>query len=85
MQGSAQCIVDKCQLEDAAELPQEMLLPRRSKLCDLMQVLADAMMVIKLQYIIVPNQHIVLFFLSFCLFAITRAAPAAHGGSQARG
>ena len=26
-----------------------------------------------------------LFFFFFCLFAFSRAAPAAHGGSQARG
>ena len=29
--------------------------------------------------------QITLFFLFFCLFAISWAAPAAHGGSQARG
>ena len=34
----------------------------------------------------IENRHSFLFFFFFfCLFAFSRAAPAAHGGSQARG
>ena len=29
--------------------------------------------------------RVFLFFFSFCVFAVSRAAPAAYGGSQARG
>ena len=37
--------------------------------------------------IVFEGSHLILFFffLSFCLFAFSRAIPAAYGGSQARG
>ena len=39
----------------------------------------------KFSLLILVNSYVILFFFFFCLFAISRAAPLAYGGSQARG